>query len=233
VKDLLTVIIPCKNEGENIKNLLGLLNEQTDSDGLKVYISDISDDGVTLDYILSETGKKIEIEVLKGGFPSYGRKIGADKSVTPYLLFLDSDMSFMDNNFVKNILDEIIEKDGDLLTCKVRTTTGEFDNLYKVFDVIQKFHRITGPFALGGIMLFNKTTYDDVGGFNGDDIFAEDYNLSKKINSKGFILSKQTILTLPRRFKNKGVYYVIKMMIISFINRNNPNFYKKHHNYWL
>jgi hypothetical protein len=153
-------------------------------------------------------------------------------SETPYTLFLDSDMTIKDNNFLNNILNEITEKNGVLLTCKVRTTDNQFNNVYKSFDVIQKLHRITGPFALGGIMLFNTNKYFKLGGFNPKDKFAEDYNLSKKVNSKYFILSKNIIYTSSRRFKSKGVWFMVKLMFLSFINRNNQKFFEQTHSYW-
>jgi hypothetical protein len=153
-------------------------------------------------------------------------------SETPYTLFLDSDMIIKDNNFLNNILNEITKKQGVLLTCKVRTIDNKFNNVYKTFDVIQKLHKLTGPFALGGIMLFNTDSYFKLGGFNLNDKFAEDYNLSKKVKSKDFILSKNIIYTLSRRFKSKGIWFMTKLMFLSFINRNNQKFFEKTHSYW-
>ncbi len=158
------------------------------------------------------------ILTIKGGYPSYGRHQGALMSETPYTLFLDSDMFIKDNNFLNNILNEITKKQGVLLTCKVRTIDNKFNNVYKTFDVIQKLHKITGPFALGGIMLFDTNKYFKLGGFNPNDKFAEDYNLSKKVKSKDFILSENIIYTLSRRFKSKGIWFMTKLMFLSFIN---------------
>ena len=232
LSERLTIVIPCKNEKENIKNILGCLNDQNDSKGLLVIVADISDDLTTVHYINSERNNNIDILTIEGGYPSYGRHQGALMSETPYTLFLDSDMTIKDNNFLNNILNEITEKNGVLLTCKVRTTDNQFNNVYKSFDVIQKLHRITGPFALGGIMLFNTNKYFKLGGFNPKDKFAEDYNLSKKVNSKDFILSKNMIYTSSRRFKSKGVWFMVKLMFLSFINRNNQKFFEQTHSYW-
>ena len=48
LQDLLTVVIPCKNEKENIQNILNSLNKQKNSEGLLVIVADISDDLVTV-----------------------------------------------------------------------------------------------------------------------------------------------------------------------------------------
>lgn len=232
LQNLLTVVIPCKNEKENIKNVLKSLNNQKNSKGLLVIVADISDDMTTIHYITSERNKNIDILIIDGGYPSYGRQQGALMSETPYTLFLDSDMIIKDENFLNKILNEIIEKKGSLLTCKVRTIDNKYNNVYRVFDVIQRLHKITKPFALGGIMLFNTEDYFKLGGFNANDKFAEDYNLSKKVNSNKFILSKNKIYTSSRRFKNKGVFFMVRLMILSFLNRNNQSFFEKTHSYW-
>jgi glycosyltransferase involved in cell wall biosynthesis len=232
MKDLLTIVIPCKNESNNISNLLSNINSQYYINNVCVYVADSSDDIITELHILSQKGKNTEIKIIDGGFPSIARHNGAKLCKTPYLLFLDSDMVIDSPTFISNILNEIIEKKGSLLTCKVRTSDNSFNQLYKSFDLIQRAHKITGPFALGGIMLFKTEDYFSLGGFSPDDIFAEDYNLSKKVSSNKFVLSKRIIKTSPRRFKNKGVFYMIKMMILTYFNRNNNNFYKKSHSYW-
>lgn len=232
MKDLLTIVVPCKNETHYIKSLLSDLNSQYYINGTKVYVADSSDDISTVLYINSEMSGVTDIEIIEGGLPSVARYNGAKLVTTPYILFLDSDMRLPNKTFISEILNEIHNKRGILLTCKVRTTDRVYDYVYKFFDVIQRFHRITGPFALGGIMLFNKISYNYLGGFNPEDIIAEDYNLSRKVKSSRFILSKEIILTDSRRFRNKGLWYMIKLMILTFINRNNPNFYKNSFSYW-
>lgn len=229
---LLTVVIPCKNEKENIKNILKCLNNQSHSKDLLVIVADISDDLTTVEFINSEKNKNINLLTIKGGYPAFARHQGALKSTTPYILFLDSDMEIRDELFLDKILKEIIFQNGSLLTCKVRTTDNKFNNVYTVFELIQRLHLITGPFALGGIMLFNSKSYFDLGGFNPNDKFAEDYNLSKKIKSSEFILSKNIIYTLSRRLKSKGVWYMTKLMFSSYINRNNQKYFEQTHSYW-
>ena len=230
--EILTVVIPCKNEKDNVGNILKCLNKQENSKDLLVIVADASDDMVTHHYIHSERNKNIKILTIDGGYPAFGRHQGALMSETPYTLFLDSDMEIRDKNFLEKILNEIVQKKGSLLTCKVRTRDNKHNNVYKFFDLIQKFHKITGPFALGGIMLFNTDHYFRLGGFNPKDKFAEDYNLSKKVKSKNFILSKEIIYTSSRRIENKGIYFMLRLMVLSFINRNNQSFFEETHSYW-
>jgi hypothetical protein len=68
----------------------------------------------------------------------------------------------------------------------------------------------------------------NLGGYN-----PEDYSISQKINPKDFKVAKvKGTYTSSRRFKNKGVLWMFMIMIKSFLNRNNPEFFKKSHGYW-
>jgi glycosyltransferase involved in cell wall biosynthesis len=232
IKNLLTIVIPCKNERFRIKKILQDLNNQNDIKGTKVFIADSSDDISTRLYINSEQKNICDIKIIEGGLPSVARHNGAKLSTTPYTLFLDADMEILNKNFINEILGEIIKRKGFLLTCKIRTFSRDYNYIYKIFDIIQRLHWITKPFALGGIMLFKTEIYNKLGGFNIEDVIAEDYNLSRKISSFKFVLSKKIIFTDDRRFRKKGVWYMIKLMILTFLNKNNPNFYKKSFSYW-
>jgi hypothetical protein len=45
-------------------------------------------------------------------------------------------------------------------------------------------------------------------------------------------MANKIVYTTSRRFKNKGLFYMVKMMIKSWFNRNNDEFFTKEHNYW-
>jgi hypothetical protein len=81
-------------------------------------------------------------------------------------------------------------------------------------------------------MLFEKNEFDRLGGFVNEDKFAEDYHLSSKIKPSKFIIYNEIVYTTSRRFKNKGLRYMVTMMAKSWINRNNDEFFKKDHDYW-
>jgi hypothetical protein len=103
-----------------------------------------------------------------------------------------------------------------------------------MFDVTQRLSVFLGtPFAVGGFQLFKTESYWNIGGYNPNEKFAEDYSLSQKIDSQNFKIHKTGgVWTSARRFKNKGVFYMIKILIKSYFNRNNPEFFKKSHGYW-
>ncbi len=234
IKDLLTIVIPCKNEGLIIKKTLNLLNKQIGIDGTKVIVADISNDKwFTFGCIESEYNKNISIEIIQGGYPSVGRNNGAKRVRTKYVLFLDADMFIKDENLISTLLNKMENKDIHLLTTKIRTEDGEYDYIYKSFDLAQFLIKFTTPFAVGGFMLFNKQMFDQLGGFNEEDKFAEDYHLSSKIKPKNFYIDKHIVYTTPRRFKNKGLYYMVKLMIKTYLNQKNDKFFTKEHGYWV
>jgi hypothetical protein len=88
------------------------------------------------------------------------------------------------------------------------------------------------PFAVGGFMFFKTKTFRALGGFDEQATVAEDYLLSSKVKPSRFYIIKEPVYTTPRRFENKGVMYMIKLMIRSWWNRNNTEWFKQDHNYW-
>lgn len=228
---LLTIVIPCKNESKIIDTTLSLLNQQNNIEGVNVIVSDSSTDNTTVELELREKDKFI-LQIIQGGLPSVARNNGIKYVTTPYVLFLDADMFILDFNLLTETINIMKKEKLHLLTTKVRTTTGEYNYTYKSFDVIQKIIKSITPFCLGGFMLFKTKIFKKLGGFDESIKVAEDYLLSKKVKSNKFKIINKHIFTSPRRFKNKGVMYMIKLMFQSFINRNNNNFFQKHNSYW-
>ena len=233
LKDQITIIIPCKNERAIIKRTLDLINLQSGIDGTRVIVADCSDDGgLTRDLILSNSEKKVKLEIIEGGYPAFGRNRGAELSNTPYILFIDSDIFLENSDTLSIIVNDFSNTGKHLATTKMRTDDGKYNYVYKIFDFIQKGSSLTTPFAIGGFMLFEREEFNRLGGFIDEDKFAEDYHLSSKIKPSRFKIYNETVYTTSRRFKNKGLRYMVTMMIKSWINRNNDEFFKKDHDYW-
>jgi hypothetical protein len=81
-------------------------------------------------------------------------------------------------------------------------------------------------------MLFKTNTFNKLGGFNEEAKVAEDYLLSKQIKPKRFKIINTTVFTPPRRFENKGVIYMLKLMMSSFFNNNNKEYFTNDKGYW-
>ena len=228
----LTIVIPSKNEGIILYNCIQYISRQNHISGVRLIISDISDDNDSLIWIkrLQVDFKHIlDIEVIKGGYPSQGRLNGSNLVTTPYMLFLDADILLTN----PKIIEECLSYRKDLVTVPFYTDK-PYRWVFRVFDMFQTLSLYMGtPFAVGGFQLWNSGAYWTVGGYNPEHLFAEDYSISQKVTSKEFKVVKiEGTYTSSRRFKNKGVLWMFKIMIKSYLNRNNPEFFKKSHGYW-
>ncbi len=228
---LLTIVIPCKNEGITINQTLSLLNFQNGIDGVKVIVADSSDDETTY-HLENRNRDYFNLDIIQGGLPSKARNKGAERATTPFILFMDADMMILDTNLLQECMGIIMNERLDLLTTKVRTTNGKYNYVFRTFDLIQGITRYITPFCLGGFMLIRKSTFIRLNGFDEDAKVAEDYLLSKQIRTNKFKVYRKTIFTLPRRFENKGLWYMTKLMIQSFTNRNNKGYFTNHNSYW-
>lgn len=228
---LLTIVIPCKNESKIIETTLNLLNQQNNIEKVNVIVSDSSTDNTTFE-LESRINDKFNLKIIQGGLPSVARNNGAKKVKTPFILFLDADIFILDYNLLTDMVNTMKKQNLHLSTLKIRTTTGEYNYSYKIFDVFQKLIKPFSPFSIGGFMLFNTKIFTELNGFDESANVAEDYLLSKKIKPKKFKIAKKQVFTTPRRFKNKGVLYMVKLMIQSFIHRNNKHFFSNHNTYW-
>ena len=232
LRDKLTIIIPSKNESRTLYDCVYNISKQTGIAGVKLIIADISDKEESIEYIrriVVDFKYSLNIEVIKGGYPAYGRLQGSKLVTTPYILFLDSDI-FLTN---PNIIEECIRYKKDLITVPFYTDK-PYRWVFRMFDMFQSISSYIGtPFAVGGFQLWNTQSYWKVGGYNPDELFAEDYSISQKVESKNFkVVRIKGTYTSPRRFKNKGIMWMFYIMIKSFLNRNNPEFFKKSHGYW-
>jgi glycosyltransferase involved in cell wall biosynthesis len=237
MKDKLTIVIPSKNEKDTLYNCLQFLYNQKDIEGVRVIVADVSDDEYSIGILYkakSNFKDKLKIEIIKGGYPSEGRLAGSKLANTPYILFLDADIFLTNYNLLSDIFQKLKTNKIELLTTPFQTAK-QWNLVFRIFDIFQWLSiKVNSPFAVGGFQLWKTKAYWKTGGYKKDELFAEDYSISSKVNPKNFYIHKtKGVWTSPRRFESKGVTYMVSLMIRSYINRNNPEFFKKHHNYWV
>ena len=226
----LTIVIPCKNERDNIYECIGFIAKQVGFAGTKVIIADTSDEADSLNflqYTKDDYRYSLNIELIKGGFPAKARLDGSKLVTTPYVLFLDADIMLLN----KSLLGECLAYDADLVTVPFQTEKG-FNWIFRLFDIQQRISNWIGtPFAVGGFQLWKTEAYWKTGGYDETHLFAEDYWVSQKTD-KMIIHNTKGVWTSARRFKNKGFFYMFILSIKCYINRNNTEFFKNHQNYW-
>ena len=236
MNETLTIVIPSKNECDTLYDCLQFLYNQKDIYGVRVIVADISDDPYSVGILYKarrEFNDRLNIEIIKGGYPAEARLAGSKLANTPYILFLDADVMLTNYNLLSDIFKKLETNKIELLTTPFKTAT-RWDWVFRIFDIFQWLSvKIKTPFAVGGFQLWDRQAYWKTGGYIKDELFAEDYSISSKANPKNFYIHKtKGVWTSPRRFESKGVMYMVSLMVQSYINRKNPQFFKKHHNYW-
>ena len=235
LNDKVTIVIPCKNEKDIIQKTLDLLNYQSDIWGVKVVVCDSSDDGITkFDIIerLETNSDKFDLYLMDGGLPAVARNNGFKLVETPYVLFIDSDVFLLDPKIVKRAFLRIHRQKLDLVTTKFRSDNGKYNYIYRLFDFLQLVSKWSTPFCLGGFMMIRSETFKTLGGFDSDIKVAEDYHFSKQIKPKKFGRINNIVFTPPRRFENKGLFYMVKLFLGSFFNHKNRSYFTEDKNYW-
>jgi glycosyltransferase involved in cell wall biosynthesis len=234
MKNLVTIVIPCKNEELYIGNLLYDLAMSHGMVDVKIIIADANSTDKTR-HIINYWKQFLNITLIEGGPVSVARNNGAKLCTTPYILFLDADTRLFNHHAIYDSVTEMHEKNLDLITLNVKNYGKDIRAtfLFKCFNVINKIMTIKTPFAIGAFFLTRRETFERFGGFPYKYETSEDYILSKQYNPKKFKIVNHYFGQDERRFKKLGYLGMLKYMIVNFFNRNNlKHFEKAKVNYW-
>jgi glycosyltransferase involved in cell wall biosynthesis len=229
----LTIVIPAKNEEDYIGRLLEELSLQRIGK-TQIFLADAkSTDNTILEAKKTAYDLGLNLEIIAGGMPAVGRNRGAKRAKTPYVLFIDADVTFSDRFDLSNCLEKV--KGFDLLTTTPKMRTAED----KIAVFLMWVNRITTqiislkyPFAVGGFTLVNRDVFLSLGGYDEEVKHTEDWLFSKRVDPKRFVLTYGLITQDNRRFKKFGYYGMIKLMWKNWKNRNNRDYFLKDAGYW-
>ena len=233
LSDLITIVIPCKNEEHYIRRLLDSLRLQKISD-TRIIIADCSTDNTR--QVIRENSAFLNIEVIDGGPVSMARNQGAKLATTPYILFVDADVIFFDPYVIRDAVFEMHWNNMDLITCNIKCYENDWRAAlaFAMFNKLNNILKYFSPFAIGAFMLTRKEKFYEFGGFNEQLITSEDYFLSRMYSTKKFKILNHHFGQDSRRFKKMGYLGMGTYLIKNFINRNNIDYWKKldHNRYW-
>lgn len=218
----LSIVIPSMNEEDNIGNLLfDLTNQTAVTRDTPVYVADNNSTDGTRE-IVNAYKRFLNVHLVPGGLPSKARNNGAAQSNSEYIVFIDADISLPDDELIHKSIRLAKHKGKDLVTTNIRCETSKkADMLYKTNNKLQKVSKIHKPFSTGMYMLWRRSAFDELGGFDESIGFAEDYHLSKKVRRSGFGIVDSRVLSGDRRFRITGVTKLIRMMMSAFIDSDN------------
>jgi glycosyltransferase involved in cell wall biosynthesis len=179
---------------------------------------------------------RLDITIIQGGPVSYGRNAGARLAKTEYLCFIDADVVLQKPDLLYRCELEMMMHDYDMITTNIHATRGSrlgAKLIYCVHNVFQLLSKYTTPFSTGAFMFVSKDAFDKLGGFDEKILFSEDYYLSKQIERKKFkVILDSHVLTTDRRFGKVSYWWMIKSCFLSFVNRNNYDYFLRDVNYW-
>lgn len=234
MKDLITIVIPCKNEEKYIGQLLTDIADQYHLQDVEVIIADAQSTDNTL-LIINQYRHLLNIKVVEGGPVSVGRNNGAEQVTTPYILFLDADVRFFNRNAIRDAVNHIHHNQLDLVTLYPKNygTDWRASLFFKGFGYFNKIFAKFTPFAIGAFFLTRSSKFFELGMFPNKYETSEDYILSAQYSKKKFAIVNHYFGQDERRFKKLGYWGMMKYMTINFFNRNNLHHFEKSNvNYW-
>ena len=235
LKNKLTIVIPCKNEQEYIANLLKSLNKQHSIDDVRIIIADCSTDNTR--NIIEQSKRNLNVEIIQGGPVSVAKNSGARLVTTPYLLFIDSDVIFFNDNVIIDTVEELERNNLDLVGLNIKCYDNDWIAKFSftVFNLVNKVLSKFMPFAVGAYMLTRTDKFRELGGFPEKYPTSEDFHLSKKYEVSKFKIMDHYFGQDSRRFKKMGYFGMTWYLIKNFINRNNKKYWEKMdgNKYWL
>lgn len=200
---------------------------------VKVFVADAGSTDGTQQLALG-FADRLDVEVIPGGLPSVGRNAGARLAATPYVLFIDADMELKDPTLVRRSMELVQRRKLHCVTTNIWCSTGTMRDhvLYVANNIAQYGSKIVRPFSTGMFMLFEKATFDRLGGFHEGALYAEDYLLTKKVSNRKFAVVSGRIHTTNRRFRNMGHIKIVSMFLKTMLNTWNDNYFLRDHGYW-
>jgi glycosyltransferase involved in cell wall biosynthesis len=177
---------------------------------------------------------RLNVEVIRGGMPSVGRNRGAEQADTSYVLFLDADIELGHCSVIRRAVDLARRKQLQCVTTNIICRNGSWiDKLFYVGnDLFQFLSRLHHPFATGMFMLFERKKFQELGGFNEQVAFAEDYLLSQQVARRRFGIVRGGVYTTNRRFTKMGHWRVGWLFLRTAMNYWNEKFFLRDHQYW-
>jgi glycosyltransferase involved in cell wall biosynthesis len=217
ISDLLTIVIPAKNEERYIDGILRDLSKQESIDGTRVIVADGRSTDSTISVVSRYMNQKntLKVEIINGGTVSEGRNSGLMLVNTPFVLFIDADVRLTNTAQISRVVDLLKKK--KLITAKISCNNPLAAKItYSLFNAINGLMSRFRPFAIGSFFATWTQVIQEHGGWDEEVVHSEDWLLSKKYSPKEFSFSKDPILVDDRRFRKMGYATMLFVVLKSF-----------------
>lgn len=83
-------------------------------------------------------------------------------------------------------------------------------------------------------MLVDKARFDEIGGFDEEALYAEDYQFTRQIQCRRFRVIRGGIYSTNRRFLKMGHRTIIRFFLKTALHSSHPDYFrsKLHQAYW-
>ncbi len=214
---MISVVIPVLNEE---KLLPGLLRQFTPELCSEFTIEIIVSDGGSTDATVAaaeEYGARVvrHLNATKQTIAE-GRNAGAAIARGGVLLFLNGDVLLgSPENFFQEV-NRFVRSGAVAATCSIRIFPNEETLVDKLFHgVYNRYIRLLNlageGMGRGECQLIRKEVFDALGGYSGDLVAGEDYDLFRRAKRKGRIMMLKGVVVYesPRRFRKYGYTHIL------------------------
>ncbi len=199
----LSIIIPSKNEQENLPSLLETIRGQSFED-YEIIVADAHSTDKT-----RTIAESFGARVIDGAMPGPGRNRGAAVAKGDIFVFFDADAELGHKDFLRDCVEEMEERALDVATCRLKANADKaldhaLHDIYNAFTVATE--RIL-PHAPGSCIFARREAHVALNGFDEEVVFAEDHDYARRAKKIGFkfgIMRRQKITVSVRRLEEDG-----------------------------
>jgi Glycosyl transferase family 21 len=151
------------------------------------------------------------------------------------VLFIDADIELADPMLIRRAVELMRTKSLHCLTTDILCPDGSFaDRMLKCNNLAQRLSRFHKPFATGMFMLVDKPRFDELGGFDEQALYAEDYQLTRQFDRQRSRSIRGGIHSTNRRFQKMGHGKILRMFLTTAIRSRCPEYFRdqSHQAYW-
>jgi len=220
----LAIVIPTLNEEHYIGKLLDSIAVQSVWPSEIVIVDAFSPDGtITQIKKRQKTLPQLRYYQIPKDTISKQRNLGAKKTKSDHILFLDADTFLLDPDTLKKYYQEVLFKESSIAVAENLPLSEDLVDriLFGVANLGTKTTRYFYPLAVGVNMYIKRRLFKKLGGFNEKIRIGEDCELVQRYAKKGVVytvLDKPKIYTSVRRLKEEGRMRYITKAMQSLIN---------------
>lgn len=215
---LISIIIPVKNEGDNVRaTITSLFNCRTNHSYEVIVVDDASTDNCCY-FLTQQPSPQIQLITTEGIGAAAARNLGADHAKGSYLVFCDAHLTF-ENFWIDRLMDLILAKKADGVAPGIASLTEP----HKIGYGQSLDHRLgvvwnpnphqPSPVAVlpGGCFVVSKDVFRKVGGFDrGFRVWGfEDIEFSIKMWLFGYTCMVQPSVKILHLFRQSHPYTVV------------------------